>query len=56
MKKVLAIVLIVLFLLFILCACGSKTEVGREVIDWSYTAPYDGMETDYVYKYNVFKG
>ena len=56
MKKVLAIVLIVLILLFVLCACNGKTEVSREVIDWSYTAPFDGMETDYVYKYNVFSG
>ena len=55
MKKALAIILIVLILLFVLCAC-SKAEAGREVIDWSYTAPYEGVETDYVYKYNLLKG
>lgn len=57
MKKVLLIVPIALLLLFaVIGACGSKTEVGREAIDWSYTAPCEALETDYVYKYDMFKG
>lgn len=57
MKKFLSLLLITAMTAFMLIACDSSTvEVSREIMDWSYTAPYDSVETDYVYKYNLWKG
>lgn len=57
MKKYFAIILCVVILTTILYGCGeSFTEVSREPIDVKYTEAYDSVETEYEYKYNVFKG
>ena len=56
MKKIITIILMMAILLFSLGACAGKTEVSREVLDWSYTAPYDGVETNYQYRYNFLNG
>ena len=56
MKKLFAMVLVILLAIpFVGCA-ESVTEVSREIVDTNYTEAYSGVETDYQYKYNLLKG
>ena len=54
--KLCAIFLICSLLMIPLSGCQQKNEVSRVPIDKSYTAPYDGVETEFVYKYNFLEG
>lgn len=50
---------LLLAVLAIISGCyeaSKRSEVNREAIDRRYTAAYDGIETDYQYKYNLFEG
>ena len=42
-------------LLFTLCACSSKAEASRQIIDRRYTAPYSSVETEYIHKFDWLK-
>ena len=57
MKKFFAIILCVVVISVVLSGCGEAfTEVSREPINTKYTEAYDGVETEYKYKYNVLVG
>ena len=58
MKKLFAMVLVVLLAVsFTACAeAETLTEVSREIVDTQHTEAYSGVETDYEYKYNWWKG
>lgn len=53
MKRFAAWILLAVLLLGL---AGCAEEISREAIDRRYIAPYDGVETDYVYKYDMWKG
>ena len=53
MKRLAAWILLAAFLLGL---AGCAEEISREAIDKRYTAPYDSVETDYVHKYDMWKG
>lgn len=54
MKKIIAILLVVVFIAFPLYGCELPTETDREAIEVKYTAAYDNVETDYDYQYNWY--
>lgn len=56
MKRVFALVALSLIIVTTLCACNNKIEIKRESIDCRYTPPYDGIETNYVHKYDWWQG
>ena len=57
MKKVFAIIFCIFLMTATLSGCGEvSAEVSREPIDVKYTEAYSSVETEYEYKYNVWKG
>lgn len=55
MRNVIFTLLFIVMLVF--SSCGTyKGEVRREIVEYRYISEYDGIETDYVYKYNWLKG
>lgn len=57
MKKGISIILCLITITVMFVGCGEGlTEISREPIDVKYTEAYDSIETDYQYKYNVFRG
>lgn len=58
MKKIFAMVMAILLAVsFTACAeAETLTEVSREIIDTRYTEAYNGVETEYEYKYDWWKG
>lgn len=52
MKKLIVLLLTITFIVFSLGGCKDLVETERKAVDVRYTAAYDKVETDYVYKYN----
>lgn len=56
--KRIALFMLAVVLLLVIVSCGytaSHEIVSRKAIDRRYTAAYDSIETDYLYKYNFFE-
>ena len=56
MKKIIAVLLIIVLTVFPLFGCELPTEIDKEAVEVKYTAAYDNVETDYVYQYNWYIG
>lgn len=54
MRRIIALIFVILFCFSVLTGCEQKEEVSRDVIDCRYTAAHDTIETDYDYKYDVW--
>lgn len=54
MKKLLCLLLTFLLLLLFLAGCAE--EVSRKAVDVRYTPAYEGVETNYVHKYDWYVG
>lgn len=53
MKKIIAILISMLFIIFMLCACDPPRQIVKKTpIETSFQEAYDSVETDYNYKYN----
>lgn len=56
MKKIIAVLLVIILSTFTFCGCEAPTEIDREAIEAKYTEAYDNVETDYDYQYNWYTG
>lgn len=57
MKKLIAIILLSIMVATICAACAEPiTEVSREPINARHTEAYEGIETEYEYQYDWWKG
>ena len=54
MKKIIAAILILALIL--LCACTSREEISRTLIDYDFTPAHTEIRTDYDYRYNALAG
>ena len=55
MKRIVALIILV-SLSFAISACSGRAELSREIIESRYISDYDGVETEYIYKFNWLKG
>lgn len=55
MKRIIALILVILLSISI-SSCSGRAESNREILESRYISDYDGVETEYVYKFNWLKG
>ena len=48
--------IILLVLSISISACSGMSEISREILEGRYISDYDGVETEYVYKFNILEG
>lgn len=58
MKKIFALILCSVFMLYVLCSCSEETfDIQKKVaVDTRYTPAYDNVQTDTRYEYNWMTG
>lgn len=57
MKKVIAIIVLLVMVATICAGCGeTPAEVSRVPVDVRYTEAFEGITTEYKYKYDWWKG
>lgn len=52
MRRIIALIFVILFCFSVLTGCEQKEEVSRDVIDCRYTAAHDELVTTYTYIYS----
>ncbi len=52
MRRIIALIFVILFCFSVMTGCEQKEEVSRNIIDCRYTAAHDELVTTYIYIYS----